>query len=367
MSILPDADNFKRLVDGSLRGPGPMAARTLLATLAVPYGLAMAARNAAYDRGWLASFPAPVPVISVGNLTLGGTGKTPLVAWVVRTLLAGGHRPAVVSRGYGAGTGERSDEAAELAIILPGIAHVANRDRVAGARAAAAAGADVVVLDDGFQHRRLRRNIDIVAVDATDPFGCDRLFPRGLLRESAVGLARAGAVVLTRATAVDAARRAEIRDALDRACGGRLPATWMETEHRPVALRSAAGHTHPPDFVRGRRVVAFAGIGNPAAFRATLERMGADVVAFLPFADHHAYGDRDAALLADRAVALRAEVVATTLKDLVKLRRERLGDVPLLAVEIALQADGGAAELAALIGAACGPGAGGSGGAPRAP
>jgi tetraacyldisaccharide 4'-kinase len=367
MSILPDADTFKRLADGSLPGPGPAAARALLATLALPYALAVAVRNAAYDRGWLATLPAPVPVISVGNLTLGGTGKTPLVAWVVRTLVAAGHRPAVVSRGYGARPGERSDEAAELAVVLPGIAHVANRDRVAGARAAAGGGADVVVLDDGFQHRRLRRDLDIVAVDATDPFGCGRLFPRGLLREPLSGLTRAGAVVLTRASAVDAARRAEIRDALDRACGGRLPAVWMETEHRPVALRSAAGHTHPLDAMRGRRVAAFAGIGNPAAFRATLERLGGEVVDFHAFADHHAYDDRDALMLAGRVAAVQADIVATTLKDLVKLPRERLGETPLLAVEIAMQADSGAAELATLIAATCGRHAGHPGDSPRAP
>jgi tetraacyldisaccharide 4'-kinase len=286
---------------------------------------------------------------------------------VVRALVARGHRPAVVSRGYGARSGERSDEAAELAVVLPGVLHVANRDRVAGAQAAAAGGADVVVLDDGFQHRRLLRDVDIVAVDATDPFGCGRLFPRGLLREPLAGLARADAVVLTRADAVDAAGRAEIRAALHRACGGRLPGVWMEAEHRPIALRSAAGHTHPLDRVCGRRVAAFAGIGNPAAFRATLERLGAEVVEFRAFADHHAYDDRDVKLLADRAAAVQADVVATTLKDLVKLPRERLGDTPLLAVEIALRAGSGNAEMAALIDAACGSDATRSGDAPRAP
>lgn len=355
MPILPEAEAFRRLASGEDRRPGAGLARAILAPLGGTWAAVMSARNLAYDAGILPSHTGPAPVVSIGNLTLGGTGKTPLVAWVVRMLVAGGHRPAVVSRGYGARRGERSDEAAELAVVLPGTMHVADRDRIRGARAAAAAGADVVVLDDGFQHRRLRRNLDIVAIDATDPFGCGRVFPRGLLREPVAGLARAGAVVLTRADAVDAARRADIRAALDRACAGRLPAAWMEADHRPVGLRSAAGDTQPLDLVRGRRVAAFAGIGNPSAFRATLESLGAEVVDFRAFADHHAYGERDAAVLADRAAAVRADLVATTLKDLVKMPRQRLGDVPLLAVEIALQAERGAAALAALVEEACGP------------
>ncbi|NBW87712.1 MAG: hypothetical protein EBR23_13040, partial [Planctomycetia bacterium] len=119
--------------------------------------------------------------------------------------------------------------------------------------------------------------------------------------------------------------------------------------------------------MRGRRVAAFAGIGNPAAFRATLERLGGEVVDFRAFADHHAYDNRDAIMLADTAAAVQADIVATTLKDLVKMPRQRLGEIPLLAVEIAMQADRGAAEVTALIGATCGLHAGRSGDAPRAP
>ncbi|MBM4022938.1 MAG: tetraacyldisaccharide 4'-kinase, partial [Planctomycetes bacterium] len=231
MSILPDADTFRRLADGTLGGPGPTALRGLLGLLALPYGMVTAIRNLAYDRAVLPDHGAAVPVISVGNLTLGGTGKTPLVAWVARRLLAAGHRPAVVSRGYAARPGLPSDEAAELGMLLPDVPHVAERDRMAGVARAVAAGADVAILDDGFQHRRLRRDLDIVAIDASDPFGCDRLFPRGLLRESRRGLARAGAVVLTRAGGVTPERRAEIRAAVEQARAGRPAAIWLETEH----------------------------------------------------------------------------------------------------------------------------------------
>ena len=360
LEMLPDAETFKRLVDGSVRGPGPAAARLALAAISLPYGLAVAARNAAYDAGLLPTATAAVPVISVGNLTLGGTGKTPLVAWVARILADRGLRPAIVSRGYAARPGEQSDEAAELGVVIPGIRHVADRDRAAGSRTAVAGGADVVVLDDGFQHRRLRRDLDIVAVDATDPFGCGHLFPRGLLREPLRGLARGHAVVLTRASAVDAATRTAIRRGLEDACGGRLPGGWMEAEHRPVGLRFADGSTSPLAMLHKRRVVAFAGIGNPAAFRRTLASAAADVAEFFPFPDHHAYSAADLERLAARVAATRAELAVTTLKDLVKIQTMRLGDVPLAAVEIAMQPLAGGDEVAALIAAAVGPAAEGS-------
>ena len=157
MPLLPDADAFKRLADGSARGPGPCLARAALAGMAAPYSLVIAVRNAAYDRGLLPAAHAPVPVISVGNLTLGGTGKTPLVAWLARMLAARGLRPAIVSRGYGAARGQCSDEAAELAVLLPAVPHVANRDRVAGACTAAAAGAQIVLLDDAGRVEELAR------------------------------------------------------------------------------------------------------------------------------------------------------------------------------------------------------------------
>lgn len=353
MHLLPDADTFKRLVDGSLRGPGPALARGLLAGLSVPYAAAVSARNAAYDRGVLRVSRADVPVVAVGNLTLGGTGKTPLVAWVARSLAAHGRRPAIVSRGYRAAPGGQSDEAAELAILLPAVPHVADRDRVAAAARATAAGADVVVLDDGFQHRRLARDLDIVAVDATDPFGGGRLFPRGLLREPLAGIARAHAVVLTRATAVTEERRRQIRGRLEEAAGGRLPA-WVEAEHRPLRLRSAGGELRPLDAVRSGRVVAFAGIGNPAAFRGTLAALGAELAGFRGFADHHPYSPDDLRGLDRWARELRADLVLTTLKDLVRARVERIGDAPLLAVEIALEILAGGEALGPLLARAAG-------------
>lgn len=354
MSMLPDAARFKRLVDGSAGGPWATAARIGLAAAAAPYGLAVAARAAAYDHGLFARHAAAVPVVSVGNVTLGGTGKTPLVAWVVRRLVSHGRRPAIVSRGYAATPGEPSDEAAELALLLPGVPHHANRDRVAAARTAVTAGSDVIVLDDGFQHRRLTRNLDIVAVDATDPFGCGRLFPRGLLREPIAAIARGHAVVLTRSDSVTAERRREIRAELQRQCRGRLPAIWVEAEHRAVQLRTYSGRTAALESLCGPRLAACAAIGNPAAFHGTLRELGGHVVDLQAFADHHRYTDADIDRLDRSARHAGADIHVTTLKDLVKLRRDEIGGRPLYAVEIRLECLSGGDDLAAAVIAAGG-------------
>lgn len=358
MSLLPDAEAFRKLVDGSRRGAAATLARATLGALSVPYAAAVQARNAAYDRGLLRVRQAGVPVISVGNLTLGGTGKTPLVAWAARRCLAGGRQPAIVSRGYGAVRGQTSDEAAELALLLPGVAHVADRDRVAAAAAAVAQGADAIVLDDGFQHRRLARDLDIVAVDATDPFGCGHMFPRGLLREPLGGLARARAVVLTRADTIEPDRRRAIIEKLAAWCRASGPRVWVAAAHTPHRLRTSAGRELPLAAVAGRRVVAWCGIGNPPAFRRTLERLGAEIVEFRPFPDHHGYTADDIARLARLTTAARADLAITTLKDLVKLPHETLGDTPLAALEIAIEFLAGEAELDGLVQATLGAGGG---------
>ena len=207
--------------------------------------------------------------------------------------------------------------------------------------------ADVVVLDDGFQHRRLARNLDIVAVDASDPFGCGHLVPRGLLREPLASLARADAVVLTRAA--DPAGRAAIRTRLAAACRGRLPPVWAEAEHEVVGLRSASGVTSSADAIRGRRVLGFCGIGNPGAFRATLTGLGVDLAGFEPFADHHAFTPDELAGIAAAARAAGAGMLVTTVKDLVRIRRTDVEGVPIVAVEIAMHILSGGAELEAAV------------------
>lgn len=178
--------------------------RGLLTPLSAVYGAAVAARNSYYDRVPSASHTAGIPVISVGNLTVGGTGKTPLTIEIVRRLRAAGRRPAILTRGYGAAGGETADEVLEFEVALPDLPVVVNADRVAGAVAARRDhGADCLVLDDGFQHRRLRRDLDVVLVDALDWCGGGRVLPAGRLREPLSSLGRADWIVITRCNQVE--------------------------------------------------------------------------------------------------------------------------------------------------------------------
>lgn len=288
-----------------------------------------------------------MPVVSVGNLTLGGTGKTPCVEWVARHFRRRDVRVAILSRGYGGGAG-RNDEAMVLEENLPDVPHLQDPDRVAAAlRAVEELESELLVLDDGFQHRRLHRDLDVVLIDATRPPTRDYLFPRGTLREPAGGLRRAGAIVLTRCDQVPSS---EV-DALRAWLAARWPHTPVATtEHRPFALSDGGEEVEPVEALAGRVVGAFCGIGNPDGFRRTLEGLGAAVVAFRTFPDHHAYTRADVEGLACWAEALPKDaVLATTQKDWVKLRVPGLARRKLWAVRIGLHFRDGEEPFAAAL------------------
>ena len=299
-----------------------------------------------------------MPVISVGNLTLGGTGKTPLVEWIVRSFLAQGKRAGIVSRGYGTGrhvlmVGGPNDEARELAWKLPGVPHVQDPDRVVAARRAIREhGCQVLVLDDAFQHRRIHRDLDIVLLDALEPLGYEHVFPRGTLREPVEGLARADIVALSRADLLTAEQRATIRDRVTRLSP---QAVWAEVVHAPMVLVAAEGamrqaggtpaRQQPLETLRGRQVLAFCGLGNPAGFRHTLTVCGYNVVEFREFPDHHAYSLGDLNALAAAARQAEVEALVCTQKDLVKIGADRLGDRPLWAIRVGIDFIAGREEF----------------------
>ena len=326
---------FRDLVSGRRRGIRAGLTRGLLRAAEVPYTLTVRWRNRRYDTGRSKIHSAAVPVVSVGNLSLGGTGKTPLVKWIARWFTQRGVRVAIVSRGYGAAAGERNDEGLELEQSLPGVPQVQNPDRVAAAkRAVDEFGCQLVLLDDGFQHRRLARDLDIVLLDALEPFGFDHVFPRGTLREPLAGLARANVVCLSRADAISAADREAIR----RRVAQLAPqAAWCEVAHAPSGLMNAAGATQPLDVLAGRRVAAFCGIGNPAGFKHTLTHTGCDLVAWRGFPDHRAYDEADLAAVSLAAARSDADLIVCTQKDLVKIQREQLGERPLWALTIEMR------------------------------
>ena len=336
---------FRDLVSGRKQGWAPSVLRAMLRTVAVPYGWGMGWRNGRYDSRRAEIISVDVPVISVGNLTLGGTGKTPLVEWLGRLLRGQDLRVAIVSRGYGAQEGARNDEALELELALPGVPHIQQPDRVEAARAAIAEmKSQVILLDDGFQHRRLARDLDIVLLDATEPWGFGHIFPRGTLREPLSGLARARVVVLSRADMLNSAARAAIRTRVAQLAPEAL---WCEVEHGPQSLLTPAGETLPLSALRGERVAAFCGIGNPAGFRHTLDALGTNIAAWREFPDHHVYTPEDVESLAQWGSS--ADRMLCTRKDLVKLREAALGKVQLSALSIQLVFLAGRAELEEMV------------------
>jgi tetraacyldisaccharide 4'-kinase len=324
------------LVSGRRRGPDATGLRLILWVLSLGYGLAVRLRNLLYHLGWLSVERVPVPVVSVGNLTAGGTGKTPMVEYVAGFYRRLEYRVAILSRGYGA-TGGSNDEARVLYDNLPDVPHLQGADRVALARTALEElESEILILDDGFQHRRLARDLDLVLIDATAPWGYGYLLPRGLLREPPGSLRRAHLVLLTRCDLVAPDQLEQLRRRVARLAPG-LPV--VETCHQPVELVNAEGTTAPVELLGQRPVAAFCGLGNPEAFRRTLEQAGATLCAFRTFPDHHAYCREDVEELVRWTAGLpvAGPVVATTQKDLVKLRLTQLGPAPLWALRIRLR------------------------------
>lgn len=324
-------------------GPQGATSRALHAA-ALPAELAfqgaVALRGRAYEAGLLSVHRAAVPVVCVGNLTVGGTGKTPLAAWVVSVLLGAGRTPAVVLRGYG------RDEVLLHRAWHPEARVYADPDRVAAARTAAAAGADVIVADDGFQHRRLARDLDLVAVAAEQPFP-GPLLPRGPYREPVAALRRADWVVVTRRTA-DAAAADRVSNAIRRlAPGVRLararlaPAGWSTLAGAPA---------QPPS----GEVLAVAAVADPTAFATSVGRATGARVDLRAWPDHHEYGAEDVERIV-REAGRRA--VVTTEKDAVKLRAfaARLPGARVLGLRVDIEAGEAPLRAALLEAAARGP------------
>ncbi len=337
-----------RLVQGWERGFGPRTAAAL-GVLSAGYRRFLDAREWLYAQGLLHSRRLDVPVVSVGNLTVGGTGKTPAVELAVRTLIELGHRPAVLSRGYRrrsrgiqvvADTStirldveEAGDEPFLLARRLPAVPVVVGGDRQAAARLAVERfPVTAVVLDDGFQHRTLVKDLEIVMVRARAPWGNGQLLPAGPLREPLAALARAHLIV-----AADARGPEDIGE-VQSAAAGLAPGVPVLPARRTVVECWEADRMrpHPVAALAGARLFAFAGIAEPAGFQATLAELGVHVVGTLAVADHHWYSADDLRRIDARAGAVGAAGLVTTEKDWVRLRRLPLPRRPIYVLGIRL-------------------------------
>jgi tetraacyldisaccharide 4'-kinase len=329
--------------------------RAALLPVAVIYGLIIHVRNQLYNHGWLSCRRLPCRVISVGNITMGGTGKTPVVIAFANWLTTNGRRVGVLSRGYRrqghaeqvlvsdgvrifAGPAEAGDEPHLIAKRCAGTVVAVGADRYRlGKWVLDQFPLDCLILDDGFQHRALHRDVDVVLIDGSDILGLQGVLPAGRLREPLSSLTRAQAVLLTRS---DARCAADVLDTLR---------TVVDAKPYPVRfsfdalVHVATGEPVDPGSTRGRRVLAVSGIGNPASFRGLVDELGISSCDELRFPDHHAYTPDDLSQIRDRARCGGAELVVTTEKDAVKLAPFLERNDPFLALRIKTDIDGKAA------------------------
>jgi tetraacyldisaccharide 4'-kinase len=343
--------------------------RLLLLPLAPAEGLfraAAAARGALHDAGVLSATRADVPVISVGNLAVGGAGKTPVVLAIAERLLAAGRLPAVLSRGYGASRkddrvvsdGERvlldaeegGDEPVLLARRLPGLRVLCGSDRAALAGKAVALGADLLLLDDGFQHRRLLRDLDVVVLDAANPWGNGHCLPRGPNREPPSALRRAGLVWLGHADRASPEGLEGLRQLALRLTG-RAP---VESRHAPHDLADGLlVRRFPLEDLAGRRVGLLTGVARSGSVQRTVEELGSRVVQAFVFPDHHRFTEREAADALEATSRAGASLLVTTEKDAVRLPPGSAGDDRLRVVRIDAEVVAGAQELQASLDRTC--------------
>lgn len=338
-------EDYRKLVSGQTTGLGWSLLRLLLGIAACGYSLVIRLRNLFYSKGWFKAHRANATVISIGNITTGGTGKTPLVVWLCNEITQNPKlktkncQCAILTRGYKAGKGPLLDEPAILAENCPGVRVVVNPDRVAGAAEAVSFGANVLIMDDGFQHRRLARDLDIVAIDATMPFGFGRILPAGLLREPVDGLNRADAVVITRSDQADETQLTEIENKIRDI---KADIVIARSIHAPVCAISQDDGRISLEELKDKKVFAFCGIGNPDAFLNTLKGLGADLLGSKVFDDHRRCAGACLAEIRTQIERLKADLTLTTQKDWTKIAPLLTGEKHLsfafLAVEMRFQA-----------------------------
>lgn len=338
---------FRRLQGAEDGGPPPgPVIRAGAAVLARLYGLGARGRRTLYVRGLLQARRLPAPVVSVGNLTVGGAGKTPLVACLARLWRDRGRRVVILSRGYGGraqgvtrlSDGKRlyqkpplvGEEPYWLARALPGVAVYTGACRYAAGMAAwEEFKPDLFLLDDGFQHFQLHRDLDLVLLDAASPFGNGYLLPRGQLREPLTALDMAQILILTR---FDPERHQAQLATIQRAFPDK---TVLTAAIAPVRVTSyPGGQAEALEAMRHRALVAFAGLARPEVFSATLQELGVDLKGLRAFPDHHAYSHQELADLAETALALGAEALVTTGKDWARLGERWDAGVPLWVLEV---------------------------------
>ena len=288
-----------------------IAVKGVLWFLSRIYAAAIAAVDWAYRSGLRRQRKMPVPVVSVGNITLGGTGKTPLTIFLADHFTAAGKKAAVLTRGYG------KDECRMLRDELPDAGVFTGQDRIKSARRAVSGGADILILDDGFQHRRIGRDLNILMLDTLSPFGNGYLFPRGILREPVPSLKRADIFVLTK---TDMAPEGRVEDLTRRLEEIAPDKQVVLTRHKPVFMSDVTGGAYSTDDLSGKKVCLLSGIVDPGYFAHLVEELGGVIVVRRDHGDHHRYTQADIRDIFIKCEKQKAEAIIVTRKDYVKIR-----------------------------------------------
>ena len=357
----------------------PFGINVLLGTLKALswlFAAAVGVRYFLYRTGVMRRYPLGIQVISIGNVTAGGTGKTPVTEIFARTLAAEGRKVAILSRGYrrkeapwwrrmftqvidpplvvsdgrhvllDSATG--GDEPYMLAANLPGVAVVVDRNRVkAGRYAIKRLGCDTIILDDGFQYQKLKHSVEVVLVDSTNPFGNGNMLPRGILREPVRHLKRADIIFLTKCRGDVSAVRDEIRRYNNRA-------EIVECNHAPKSLKDVwSREEYPLSWLQGKTTCTLSGIASPRGFENSLRRLGAKVVRCERYADHHRYDSTEILSALNRTADMGADALVTTEKDAVRFPRFETTPVRCLYLRIAIEIISGAESFASIINRIC--------------
>ncbi len=309
---------FDDLIRDRNNGAAVNLLKALLWIVSLLYGCGVRVVQAAYDLGLFPRHKLPRPVVSVGNITVGGSGKTPLVIWLARRLQKDGYRVAVLTRGYRSQNHEEgNDEVAMMRELCPDVPVIVGKDRVATAmQFLFSHDVDVFLMDDGFQHRRLRRDLDLVAVESLNGFGNGHLLPRGILREPLSSLHRADVVVLTK-TEINPEGQKMIEEAMLRRgiVKPMLHARQVVTGF--VNLKNQ--QRKDAGWLKDQNVLALSSIADPAAFESTLQKQGARISSRIFYPDHYHYGVEDVQQIVNAARQNTVSVIVTTHKDAVKL------------------------------------------------
>lgn len=351
-------ENYRKLISGQKAGIGTSLLRLVLGFAAAGYSITVRARNFLYSKEWLKVHRADAVVISIGNITVGGTGKTPLVIWLCKEIISdskfqsSNSQCAILTRGYKSRAQETKDYRDEPAILTescPGVKVIVNPDRVAGAAEAVGNfGSNTLIMDDGFQHRRLVRDLDIVAIDATRPFGYGKMLPAGLLREPVISLKRANVVVITRCDQIAETELSEIERKLQTINPNMIISRSI---HAPTSVKSMDNKEISLEHLKDKKIYAFCGIGNPDTFLNTIKTIGFKLVGSKVYNDHHHYTNDCLADIYEQAEHLKADLILTTQKDWTKISKlaSAKKDIPLAYIGIEIKFLAGEDKLRDLI------------------